>query len=121
MSVGDIRALAAGPTSRVCDVFRARHQVAFLVRGVGLDSPEARSVLAAAPDPPAAAALTKTWLRSLLRQSGRQRHIDAWIDRLRTILTGEHLHQPPLVEQAMGRQTQTLMRNWTRPARPPGH
>ena len=109
MSVGDIRALAAGPTSRVCDVYRARHQVAFRVRRVGLDSREARLVLAAALDPCTAAALIKTWLRSLLRQSGRQRHIDVWADRLRTIFTGEYLHQPPLVEQAMGRQTQALM------------
>jgi len=82
---------------------------AFQVRGVGLDSREARTVLAAAPDPAAAAALTKTRLRSLLRQSGRQRHIDAWADRLRDIFTGEYLHQSPLVEQAMGRQTKALM------------
>jgi transposase len=82
---------------------------AFQVRGVGLDSREARSVLAAAPDPSVAAALTKTRLRSLLRQSGRQRHIDAWADRLRDIFTGEYLHQPPMVEQAMGRQTKALM------------
>ncbi|MFI6360777.1 IS110 family transposase [Streptomyces sp. NPDC050743] len=83
---------------------------AFQVRGVGLDSREARAVLAAAPDPASAARLTRTQLRSLLRKSGRQRNIDTWTDRLRTVFTGDYLHQLPLVEQAMGRQTAALVR-----------
>jgi transposase len=82
---------------------------AFQVRGIGLDSREARAVLAAAPDPTVAASLTKAKLRSLLRKAGRQRNIDAWADRLREIFTGKYLHQLPLVEQAMGRQTLALV------------
>ncbi|GIF09931.1 IS110 family RNA-guided transposase [Actinoplanes siamensis] len=82
---------------------------AFQVRGVGLDSRESRAVLAAAPNPMLAAALTKLQLRSVLRKSGRQRNIEAWADRLREIFTGDYLHQPPLIEQAMGRQTQALV------------
>ncbi|MGX1549207.1 IS110 family transposase [Streptomyces adustus] len=83
---------------------------AFQVRGIGLDSREARTVLAAAPDPTAAARLTRTQLRSLLRKSERQRNIDTWTERLRTIFTGDYLHQLPLVEQAMGHQTTALVR-----------
>lgn len=75
---------------------------AFAVRGVGLDSREARAVLATAPDPHAAARLTRAQLRAALRRSGRQRNIEVWVERLRTISTGDYLHQPPLVEQAMG-------------------
>ncbi len=78
---------------------------AFAVRGVGLDSREARAVLAAAPDPHTAARLTRAQLRAALRRSGRQRNIEVWVERLRTVFTGDYLHQPPLVEQAMGRQT----------------
>ncbi|WP_405764962.1 IS110 family transposase [Streptomyces sp. NBC_01538] len=82
---------------------------AFAVRGVGLDSREARAVLAAAPDPHAAARLTRAQLRAALRRSGRQRNIEVWVERLRTIFTDDYLHQPPLVEQAMGRQTLALV------------
>ncbi|MFH9970010.1 IS110 family transposase [Streptomyces mirabilis] len=82
---------------------------AFQVRGTGLDSREARAVLTAAPDPTTAARLTRAQLRSLLRKSGRQRNINTWAERLRTVFTGDCLHQLPLVEQAMGRQTMALV------------
>lgn len=83
--------------------------VAFQARGVGLDSREARAVLSAAPDPSTAARLTRTQLRSLLRKSGRQRNIDTWADRLKTVFTSDYLHQLPLVEEAIGRQTAALV------------
>jgi transposase len=83
--------------------------VAFQVRGVGLDSREARAVLAVAPDHASAARLSEARLASVLRAAGRQRNIDAWAHRLRVIFTGEYLHQLPAVEQAMGRQTAALM------------
>jgi transposase len=82
---------------------------AFQVRGIGLDSREARAVLALAPDPSTAATLTPARLRTVLRKSGRQRNIDAWANRLRGIFTGEYLHQLPLIETAMGRHTQALL------------
>src|SRR3954452_4745315 len=68
---------------------------AFQVRGIGLDSREARAVLAVAPDPTTAAKLTTTRLQAVLRKSGRQRGIDAWATRLRSIFSAEYLHQPP--------------------------
>jgi transposase len=82
---------------------------AFQVRGVGLDSREARAVLTVAPDPTTAAKLSPTRLQSVLRKSGRQRNIDSWATRLRTIFIGDYLHQLPLIEAAMGRQTQALV------------
>jgi transposase len=82
---------------------------AFQVRGIGLDSREARAVLALAPDPSTAAKLTPARLRTVLRKSGRQRNIEGWVTRLRGIFTGEYLHQLPLIETAMGRHTQALL------------
>ncbi len=82
---------------------------AFQVKGVGLDSREARAVLAAAPEPAAAARLSAPRLRSVLRKAGRQRYIDSWVERLRPIFAAEQLHQLPAVEQAMGRQTLALV------------
>jgi transposase len=82
---------------------------AFQVRGVGLDSREARAVLAVAPDPATAAKLTQARLQAVLRKAGRQRNIGAWAERLRGIFAGEQLRQMPLIERAMGRQTQALI------------
>ena len=49
----------------------------------GIMRPEARAILAAAPDPAAAARLTLAQLRALLRKAGRSRGIDAEAARLR--------------------------------------
>ncbi len=83
---------------------------AFVDKRHGLLRPDARAVLAAAPTPRAAAKLTKPQLRSLLRRAGRQRGIDAETDRLQAILRAEYLHQPPSVEDALGRQALALLR-----------
>lgn len=82
---------------------------AFAVRGVGLDSREARAVLAVASDPGTAARLTPARLSSVLRKAGRQRNIEVWTQRLRTVFGAEQARQLPLVEQAMGRQTAALV------------
>jgi transposase len=76
----------------------------------GIARPEARAILAAAPTPAAAAALTVEQLSDLLRQAGRQRGIAAEAARLRRVFDAEYLHQPPMVEQAMGRQALALLR-----------
>ena len=76
----------------------------------GIMRPEARVILAAAPDPAAAAKLTLAQLRALLRKAGRQRGIDAEAQRLRDAFRQEQMRQLPLVEQAMGRQAQALLR-----------
>jgi transposase len=81
----------------------------FCVKHVGLTSREARIVLAAAPTPTRAAKLTRAQLRTLLRRAGRRRNLDAWTQRLQTAFHTEQLHQPPLIEQAMGQHTLALV------------
>jgi transposase len=79
------------------------------VRG-GLSAAAARAVLAAAPTPAAASTLTTAQLRALLEHAGRRRGLDAEASRLQSVLQAEYLHQPPLVEDAFGRQALALLR-----------
>jgi transposase len=76
----------------------------------GIMRPEARVILAAAPDPASAAKLTTAQLRALLKKAGRVRGIDTEAQRLREALRTGQMRQFPLVEQAMGRQTLALLR-----------
>jgi transposase len=76
----------------------------------GILRPEARTVLAAAPTPAAAARLTLAQLRALLRKAGRSRGIDAEAARLREAFRQQQMRQLPLVEEAMGRQALALLR-----------
>jgi transposase len=82
---------------------------AFAAAKGGITRPEARAVLAAAPTPAQAAALTAAQLRALLRQAGRTRGIDAEAARLREAFQVPQMRQLPLVEQAMGRQALALL------------
>ena len=75
----------------------------------GLLRPEARTILVAAPTPTAAARLTLAQLRSLLGRAGRRRGVDDEARRLRAVFRAGYLHQPPLVEEAMGRQALALL------------
>ncbi len=68
----------------------------------GLARADARTILAAAPTPAQAAKLTPARLRRLLIKAGRQRHLDRDVARLRDVFTDTYLHQPPVVENAMG-------------------
>jgi hypothetical protein len=75
----------------------------------GIMRPDARAILAAAPTPAGAAALTTAQLRALLRKAGRSRGIDAEAARLRAVFRAGQMRQLPLVEQAMGRQALALL------------
>ncbi|MFE1851296.1 IS110 family transposase [Streptomyces sp. NPDC002387] len=75
----------------------------------GLCRPEAREVLRLAPTPSRAAKLTRTQLQAALRRSGRKRGIDAEVERLREVFRAEWAHQPPLVEDALGKQMLALL------------
>jgi len=83
---------------------------AFTSKQDGIMRPEARVILAAAPAPAAAAQLTEDQLRGLLKQAGRQRGINAEAARLRNAFHLRQMRQLPLVEDAMGKQTQALLR-----------
>jgi hypothetical protein len=72
--------------------------------------PEARAILAAAPTPADAAQLTVPQLRALLRKAGRRNRIDTDAARLHEVFRAPQMRQPPLVEDAMGRQALALLR-----------
>jgi transposase len=76
----------------------------------GIMRPEARALLAAAPTPAAAATLTLTQLKALLKKARRRRGIDANATRLREAFRAPQMRQLPLVEHAMGRQALALLR-----------
>jgi transposase len=78
----------------------------------GLARRDARTILAAAPTPAQAATLTPARLRKLLVKAGRRRELDRDIERLRAVFTDTYLHQPPLVENAMGIQLGALLRQF---------
>ncbi|GLW58218.1 mini-circle putative transposase for IS117 [Kitasatospora phosalacinea] len=75
----------------------------------GLNAPLARTLLAAAPTPDRAARLTRAQLKAVLKRAGRQRGIDAEVERLHAALRLPQMRQLPLVEQAMGRQALALL------------
>ena len=81
---------------------------AFAAARGGITRPEARAVLAAAPTPAAAAALTLTQPRAMLKKAGRTRGIDTEATRLRDAFRIPQMRQLPLIEQAMGRRTLAL-------------
>jgi transposase len=82
---------------------------AFADRKDFLASIEARAILAVAPTPAATAKLTKARLCRALRKAGRQRGIDALANELHEALLRPQLHQPELVEEAMGVQALALL------------
>jgi transposase len=78
----------------------------------GLARPDARAILAAAPTPAQAAKLTPARLRRLLVKAGRRRDLDRDVERLRAIFADTYLHQPLVVENAMGIQLSALLRQF---------
>ncbi len=75
----------------------------------GLCRPEARELLRAAPTPTRAAKLTRTQLTAALRRAGRKRGIEEEVGRLQDVLRAHWAHQPPLVEEALGKQMLALL------------
>ncbi|OEJ36758.1 hypothetical protein BGK72_37135 [Streptomyces agglomeratus] len=70
---------------------------------------EVRAILAIAPTPAEAARLTRSRLRGAVTRAGWQRRIETETDRLLRVLRRTSLHQPALLETAMGRQTLALL------------
>jgi transposase len=83
---------------------------AFADKRGGLLRPEARALLATAPTPHAAARLTKSQLRALLKRAGLQRGLEAEAERLQSVLRADYLHHALLVEEAFGYQALALLR-----------
>jgi transposase len=82
---------------------------AFATWANGLCRPEARELLKSAPTPTKAARLTRAQIQAALRRAGRKRGIEAEADRLKDIFRGDYAHQPPLVEDALGKQMLALV------------
>lgn len=75
----------------------------------GLCRPEAHEVLELAPTPTRAARLTRAQLQAALKRAGRKRGIETEAERLRAVFRAEWAHQPPLVEDALGKQMLALL------------
>ena len=75
-----------------------------------LASPVGRTLLAAAPDPAAAAALTENDIAALLVKAGRSRGITAAAQHFQQALHTPQTRQSPLVEQAFAHQALALLR-----------
>ena len=76
---------------------------------LGIASPEARVMLAIAPTPAAAAKLSVSRVAAALRRAGRRRGIDQAAAEIKAELRKPQLHQPVLVENAMGKNAQALL------------
>lgn len=51
-------------------------------------------------------------LRAILKRAGRQREITGEVERLHTLLREPQMHQPPVIEQAMGTKTLALLKQF---------
>jgi Transposase len=76
---------------------------------LGIASPEARAVLAIAPNPAAAAKLSVSRIAAALRRAGRSRGIDQTAAEIKAELRKPQLRQPVLVETAMGKNALALL------------
>jgi CBS domain-containing protein len=74
-----------------------------------LESASCRTILAVAPTPQKASALSERRLAALLRKAGRQRGIDAESAHLHGYFQAEQMRQPQAVEVAMGAQLRGLI------------
>jgi transposase len=78
-----------------------------------LSTRSALTILAVAPTPAAARALTPDQIRGLLRSAGRVGVRASEVDRLHRAFTAEPLHQPPAVEDAMGKAVRAIVTTLT--------
>jgi transposase len=76
---------------------------------LGIASPKARAVLAIAPTAAAAAELSVSRIAAALRRAGRARGIEQTAAEITAALRKPQLHQPLLVETAMGKQVLALL------------
>ena len=78
--------------------------------GTDLSSIDALAVLAVAPTPPIARALTVEGIRGLLSVGGRQRNLERRATEIFDALQRPQLAQPPVLESAYGHVTTSSMR-----------
>ncbi|MFE2346072.1 IS110 family RNA-guided transposase [Kitasatospora cineracea] len=72
--------------------------------------PEAREVIALAPTSGSAARLTRRQIRDVLERAGRVRLLDAEAERLHALFQARTIRNPPMVEDALGREVHATVR-----------
>lgn len=110
-AIGERRRITNRLRAHLREYFTAALRAFEGAKNPGLDSKAARTVLAAAPTPAAAANLDAEALTGLLAGAGRPpRRLEPEVQRLQAIFASSTpLRQPAQVEQAMGRQTAALV------------
>jgi transposase len=71
--------------------------------------PEAREILKLASTPTRASQVSRAQLQAALKRAGRQRGTAAEAARLKEVFRANWAHQPPLVEEALGKQMLALL------------
>jgi hypothetical protein len=79
--------------------------------GTELSGPDAVAILAIAPTPAKARALSKARIETALRRAGRRRLLAERVTRIYEVLQREQLHQPALLEDAYGVATEATIAN----------
>jgi hypothetical protein len=82
---------------------------ALLAFGNDLDSVDATSILAIAPTPAIARTLSRSKIEGALRRGGRKRNIEKRAQEIQVALREEQLSQPPILENAYGITTKTMV------------
>ena len=78
--------------------------------GTDLSHMDAVAVLAVAPTPALGRTLSRAKIVSALKRGGRQRKLDERAATIQEVLRREQLHQPPLLEDAYGKVTSSIVR-----------
>jgi hypothetical protein len=78
--------------------------------GTDLSHKDAVAVLAIAPTPALGRMLSRAKIVSALKRGGRQRKLDERAAQIHEALRREQLHQPPLLEDAYGKVTSSIVR-----------
>jgi len=79
--------------------------------GSDLSHMDAVAVLAVAPTPALGRTLSRSKIVSALRRAGRQRKLDERAAQIHEVLRREQLHQPPILEDAYGKVTSSIVRS----------
>ena len=89
---------------------REYYPAALAAFGTDLAASDAVAVLALAPTPGAARALSRSKIASALRRAGRVRNIDQRADEIQAALHADYLHAPPAIAGAYGAAARSAIR-----------
>jgi transposase len=96
-------------TNQLRSMLREFYPAALVAFGDDLDDRDALAVLAAAPDPVAGRALTRSKVVSLLRRAGRRRNLEHRAEQVVAALRTDQLGLPAAVSAAYGASVRSLV------------